>query len=132
MRYQLLLALAPLAACNSQPEPEARAPGPAPTLSGDLTPEAQEARLNACRDLMQAEFGELTDDPKLVIRAQPMVSPSAFLRLSDTEEERFVELSACNGASGMIGQREVVILSSVSGAEVSTMQAANNIDWAAE
>lgn len=32
----------------------------------------------------------------------------------------------------MIGQREVVILSSVSGAEVSTMQAANNIDWAAE
>lgn len=81
---------------------------------------------------MQAEFGELTDDPKLVIRAQPMVSPSAFLRLSDTEEERFVELSACNGASGMIGQREVVILSSVSGAEVSTMQAANNIDWAAE
>lgn len=79
---------------------------------------------------MIAEFSKLTDDPKLLIRAQPMVSPSAFLSLSDVEEERFVELSACNGASGMTGPREVTILSDVSGKEVSVMRASNSIDWA--
>lgn len=76
------------------------------------------------------EFEGLADDPRDLLRTQPRVSPSAFLRLSDDEEDRFLELSACLGAAGMVGDQTVTVLSNATNGEVHVETVTNNKDWA--
>ena len=130
MKYAALAAAFLMTACSPPPVVEGDPVQTPPALSGDLTMEEQKSRMEACRTLTLRDFGELADDTRLLIRAEPMVLPSAFLRLSKSDQERFIELAACNEAAGMIGERAVTLRSSISGDELNVSSARNDRDWA--
>ena len=121
----MLAVLATGTSCGSNEQPEL------PRIAAPLTERQQQERHLACREAMLSDFAELSDASGDLLRAYPRVSPSAFLSLNEAEQARFIELSACLGAAGAIGARQVTLLSNVSNAEMSVSTAANDIDWAA-